>query len=621
MMSDEYNSPQVLERKLTTILSADVAQYSRLMAEDEEHTLHTFRSHKQVFESLVALHRGRIFNTAGDALLAEFTSAVEAVRCATEIQSALRTRNDQLPPLRRVMFRIGINLGDVMVQGADLLGDGVNVAARLQSGAEPGGICISGSVYDQIRNKLSLSFKSHGEQRYKNIPQPVRCYSIREAEGHGALPVHPRLLPRRHLGKLAAAGLLVGCIFLTIAGAFVYSNYQPVRPPAIAAGKLTVAGSDELTFAGEQGGPFRPAAIALQLKATGGALHWSTVGAPPAWLSVAPDQADLPADGSAVVTTSLTSAAQSLAPGRYAVMVLLRNDSSGAIIASSVSVVVSPKVPVLSANQEQALKPKDTFKECTHCPQMIVLPAGRFTMGSPTEEPGRKADEGPQHDVAIASPFAVGTFGVTRDEFAAFVTDTGYETGSKCIIWLGPSGSEKEGFSWRNPGFGQTGSHPVVCVSWSDAQSYVNWLNKKTAKHYHLLSESEWEYAARAGSTTTYYWGDEIGKNNASCSGCGSQWDNNGTAPVGSFKANAFGLYDMAGNVWAWTEDCHHDGYTGAPADGSPWTSGDCSLRGLRGGSWNWNPVGLRSAKRLGLDAGRRAYDLGFRVGRTLHTP
>src|SRR5262249_7218192 len=173
-MADEGEDPttQILERKLATILSADVAEYSRLMAEDEEGTLRAFGAHKQVFESLVAMHRGRIFNTAGDAILAEFGSAVEAVRCATEIQAARRTRNDRWPASRQVRFRIGINLGDVMLHGHDLLGDGVNVAARLQAAAEPGGICVSGSVYDQIRNKLSLSFMSLGEMSFKNIPQP-----------------------------------------------------------------------------------------------------------------------------------------------------------------------------------------------------------------------------------------------------------------------------------------------------------------------------------------------------------------------------------------------------------------------------------------------------------------
>ena len=209
-MPDELDNPgaQFLERKLATILSADVAEFSRLMGEDEEQTLRIFRGHKQVFESLVAMHRGRVFNTAGDAILAEFGSAVEAVRCATDIQAALRTRNDQLSPSRQVRFRIGINLGDVMLHGQDLLGDGVNVAARLQTAAEPGGICISGSVHDQISNKLSLSFQSLGEMNFKNIQRPVRTFSITEAEGVGTLPSKPRG-ERSSPARWIAAGLLL----------------------------------------------------------------------------------------------------------------------------------------------------------------------------------------------------------------------------------------------------------------------------------------------------------------------------------------------------------------------------------------------------------------------------
>src|SRR5438034_9627212 len=164
-------SPSV-ERRLATILMADVFGYSRMMGEDEERTVRTFRGHRAVFDELLKVHRGRVFNTAGDAILAEFPSAVEAVRCATEIQAALRTRNEHLPPERRMWFRIGINLGDVIVQGDDLLGDGVNVAARIQTIAEPGGGCISGSVYDQIQNKLTLQIRQLGEKSFKNIAQP-----------------------------------------------------------------------------------------------------------------------------------------------------------------------------------------------------------------------------------------------------------------------------------------------------------------------------------------------------------------------------------------------------------------------------------------------------------------
>ncbi len=217
-----------LVRKLATILSADVAEFSRLMAEDEEQTLRTFRAHAQVFESLVTMHRGRIFNTAGDAILAEFSSAVEAVRCATEIQAALHTRNEQFPEASRIRFRIGVNLGDVMVQGSDLLGDGVNVAARLQTAAQPGGICLSGSVYDQIRNKLSLSFTSLGEKTYKNIPQPVRTFSISAAEGLGSLPSPKRT--RRGIGAMTIGALAVAVLAIAVgAGYWLHGRTPRVR--------------------------------------------------------------------------------------------------------------------------------------------------------------------------------------------------------------------------------------------------------------------------------------------------------------------------------------------------------------------------------------------------------
>ena len=242
-----------LVRKLATILSADVAEYSRLMGEDEEGTLRTFRGHKQVFESLVAMHRGRIFNTAGDAILAEFASAVEAVRCATDIQSALRTRNDQLPANRQVRFRIGINLGDVMVQGQDLMGDGVNVAARIQTAAEAGGVCISGSVHDQIRNKLSLSFHSLGERSFKNIQQPVRTFAVSESEPElGNTPVENKAASpaAAAVRKSSPAKWLIAATVILLAGggywAYAVREHKTAeKPQAIpAASSATASLSD-----------------------------------------------------------------------------------------------------------------------------------------------------------------------------------------------------------------------------------------------------------------------------------------------------------------------------------------------------------------------------------------
>jgi len=246
------------------------------------------------------------------------------------------------------------------------------------------------------------------------------------------------------------------------------------------------------------------------------------------------------------------------------------------------------------------LKAKDIFKECAECPDMVVVPAGRFTMGSPQSERGRDIDEGPQHDVTIAQPFAAGRFAVTFDEWDA------------CLAGGGCNDHRPGDQGWGR------GRRPVLNLSWDDAAAYADWLTQKTGKRYRLLTEAEYEYAARAGSTAAYYWGDAIGKGNANCDGCGSQWDNIQTAPVGSFAANPFGLYDMAGNAWQWLQDCYHENYNGAPADGAAWTGDDCGRRVIRGGSWISVPPVLRSAGRFWNIANSRGNLLGFRVGRTL---
>jgi formylglycine-generating enzyme required for sulfatase activity len=258
---------------------------------------------------------------------------------------------------------------------------------------------------------------------------------------------------------------------------------------------------------------------------------------------------------------------------------------------------------VLTTEAERGLKPLESFRECTKdCPEMIVVPAGEFTMGSPATEKGRNGNEGPQDTVTIARPFAVSKFEVTFEQWDACVTVGG------CL-------------QASDSGYGR-GTNPVNNVNWDAAQQYVAWLRKMTDRHYRLLSEAEWEYAARARTDAAYSWGDEIGKGNANCDGCGSQWDRRQPAPVGSFTANKFGLYDMQGNVWEWVEDCRHDDYGGdPPSDGSAWTTRCPNIgnRVVHGGSWNVIPQSLRSAVRIRGSAGGRNYgDGGFRVGRTL---
>jgi formylglycine-generating enzyme required for sulfatase activity len=234
---------------------------------------------------------------------------------------------------------------------------------------------------------------------------------------------------------------------------------------------------------------------------------------------------------------------------------------------------------------------------------MVVVPAGSFMMGSPPTEKGQDAAEGPQHTVTIAKPFAVAKFQLTFDEW-----DT-------CVAY----GDCPQGVG--DGGFGR-GQRPVIFVTWDDAQRYAAWLSKMTGKPYRLLTEAEYEYATRAGEQTAYPWGDDIGENNANCKGCGSKWDDRQTAPVGSFKPNAFGLYDMIGNAFEWVEDCVHGNYDGAPTDGSAWIKGgNCTYRMDRGGSWNFAPDELRSAYRDSSPTGQRIDNLGFRVGRTLIAP
>jgi formylglycine-generating enzyme required for sulfatase activity len=257
----------------------------------------------------------------------------------------------------------------------------------------------------------------------------------------------------------------------------------------------------------------------------------------------------------------------------------------------------------LAPDQERALKPKDTFKECSNCPQMTVVPAGSFIMGSPASEARHSSGEAPQHTVTITRQFAVGQFELTFDEWDACVADGGCN-----------------GYKPFDEGWGRD-RRPVINVSWNDARGYVAWLSNKTGRTYRLLTEAEYEYAARAGTQTVYPWGNDIGRGNANCFRCGSQWDRKQTAPVGSFPANFFGLYDMVGNVYAWTEDCNHDSYNGAPADGSAWTSGNCGNRVVRGGSWDGDPENLRSAFRSWIATDGRFNGLGLRVGRTLLPP
>ena len=261
-------------------------------------------------------------------------------------------------------------------------------------------------------------------------------------------------------------------------------------------------------------------------------------------------------------------------------------------------------------------------RDCPGCPELIEVPPGEFVMGVDPQEHNQSGNETPRHTVAIGSPPLVGRYEVTHEQFATFVAATGYAPESGCEIWTSNDRSWQwdRDKDWRDPGYPvEDTRRPVVCVSWDDTVAYTEWLSHATGQHYRLLSEAEWEYAARAWTQTRYWWGDHLPPGRAACDGCGSPWDLGRAAPVGQFPENGFGLHDVHGNAWEWVQDCWHEGYRGAPTDSRAWedeADGDCERRMMRGGSSVSQPATLRAANRLRDNSSNRKSDVGFRVAR-----
>ena len=266
----------------------------------------------------------------------------------------------------------------------------------------------------------------------------------------------------------------------------------------------------------------------------------------------------------------------------------------------------------------------ERFKDCPECPEMVVVPAGAFVMGSPPGEPEREPAREDTVRVRIDKPFAIGAFAVTRGEFAAFVADTGYAVDEGCWFWTGTTWVERADRSWRAPGFEQDDRHPVTCVDLKSARAYAAWLSEKTGRQYRLPSEAEREYATRAGTTTPFWWGSAISTDRANydgrtgyAGGPTGAW-RQATVPVDAFEPNAWGLFNVHGNVWEWTEDCWNERNAGNPGDGSARTTGDCTWHVARGGAWNYGPRDLRSAYRYWNEPQNRSGVQGMRVVRSL---
>lgn len=291
----------------------------------------------------------------------------------------------------------------------------------------------------------------------------------------------------------------------------------------------------------------------------------------------------------------------------------------------------TPSAPVAS------LPPGTVFRDCPDdsCPWLVVLPPGNFTMGSPQDEPGRSDNEGPQHEVVLGQPLALMQAEVTRAEYAAFVQETHYQPEGGCGVTDTPLDSG-QGTGWNKLRFEQADSHPVVCVSWHDARAYAQWLSRRTGHTFRLPSEAEWEYAVRAESQARYFFGDNPDdlcayanvadrSLKAALKGAAKDWSiaqcSDGyayTAPVKSFKPNAFGLYDLHGNAREWVDDCYDQNHRNAPGNSSARIDKECESRVARGGAWSGDPSSVRAASRDGYNQGVRRDDMGFRLARTL---
>lgn len=467
--------------RLASIVSIDIAGFSTMSERDQRNAARKVEALRERIEAVAGKHNGRLFNTAGDGFMLEFASAGAALGAIQEILDK-RARGEP-------RIRVGAHVGDVVVTATeDLLGHGVNVAARLQELAEAGTALVSAEFRSMARNSPQAAFQSKGQKPLENMEQRVQTFEI---------------LSRR----------------------------QRFMRGARRAGASTVAAA-----------------------ALAGAVY--------------------------------------MAPTAYRAL----QDISAAQSQANASVTPPPVEEMLEVEQlaaAPALQPGEIVRDCDNCPEMVVLAGGLFRMGSPDDEAGRRADEGPQREVSVA-PFALSRTEITFAQWDACLADGGCN-----------------GYSPQDGGLGR-GDRPVTNVSWQDAQAYIAWLNGRAdAPRYRLVTEAEWEYAARAGGDTAYAFGARVTQTQAT-------YRVRAASAVAAHAANAFGVYDMHGNVAEWVEDCYAPSYELAPVESIAVQAEDCRRRVHRGGSFSDREAALRAAARQSAAPAQRSPAIGFRVARAL---
>jgi len=500
-------------RRLAAIVAGDISGYSRLMQLDEEGThARVKRIQRDLIEPSITEHHGRLVKTTGDGFFAIFDSPVEAVRCGIVIQQNMLGRNASLPSDHRIDYRIGVNLGDVIIEEDDIYGEGVNIAARLESIAAPGQVFISGGIYEQIKHKLVCGYESLGDRKVKNITDPVRVYRV--------LP-DPAAFNKARRRRENALIFLLSFVLIGIAGGALWYLF----PHA----KLQEQVASRALPKPPQPAPGKPSAL--------------------------PTQPSPPAQ----------EAARQTQPA----------------VAPKTTPKQPPSQPQAAAPAAPAAQPAATVRE----PEMSMLRGGAFMMGSNDD-----TSEKPVHRVTV-NPFAISRYPISVREWNACAA-------AKACQFVSTGKDDA----------------PITNISWSDAKQFVGWLAAATHKPYRLPTEAEWEYAARGGTQTRYWWGDELLPGMANCKGCTDVAALEEPARVGSFKPNPFGLYDMGGTIDQWVEDCWHRNYSGAPTDGSAWMEGDCGSHVIRSGSWKNDTRYVRPANRDSYDTSVRYPTHGFRV-------
>jgi len=499
--SDKSGKPprDPASRRLAAIVAGDIAGYSRLMELDEEGThARVKRIERDLIEPSIAEHHGRLVKTTGDGFIAIFDSPVEAVRCGIVIQQNMVGRNASQPKHHWIEYRIGVNLGDVIIEATDVYGDGVNIASRLENIADPGQVYISGGIYEQVKHKLVCGYESLGDRKVKNITDPVRVYRV--------LPDPAAFNKTRKRRENVLIFLLSLTLLVLAGGALWYMLWQPHNKA-------------------------RDQAAAL----------------------VSPEVPKAPQNSSA---PSVTPATQQPA-------------------------LKSPPASPAAPNTPPKMQPDSSSRE----PEMTALRGGSFTMGSNDD-----ITEKPVHQVTI-KPFLISKYPISVREWNECAA------AKACVLMA--TGKDDA---------------PVTNISWTDTKQFVAWLAATTRKAYRLPSEAEWEYAARGGTQTKYWWGDQMESGIANCKNCSEVAAAEQPVKVGSFKPNPFGLYDMGGGVDQWVEDCWHKNYQGAPPDGSPWVEADCVAHVIRSGSWKNDARYVRPANRDSYDTNVRYPTHGFRV-------